>query len=143
MIKLLAPFNYDADQHSLDTGLSCPETTLTQQQFRDEADINYIMERFGVTGELPQVQAPRYGDYTDVLDYHSAMNTLRAAQEGFMQLPAAVRARFGNDPGQLLEFCSDEGNRAEAEKLGLVFPTTAAPAAGAPAPAGGEHSSTT
>jgi len=37
-----------------------------------------------------------------------------------MELPAKMRARFHNDPQELLEFISNEENRAEAEKLGLV-----------------------
>jgi hypothetical protein len=37
-------------------------------------------------------------------------------------LPGNVRARFHNDPQELLEFCSDEKNRAEAEKLGIAIP---------------------
>ena len=46
------PYNYDTDEVSVDSGLVCPEPTLAQQQFKDEADINLILERFGRTGEL-------------------------------------------------------------------------------------------
>ena len=37
-----------------------------------------------------------------------------------MTLPADLRKRFSNDPGQLLSFLENEDNRAEAIKLGLV-----------------------
>ena len=37
-----------------------------------------------------------------------------------MALPAHLRARFENDPAQLIDFLGDENNRSEAEKLGLL-----------------------
>ena len=67
------------------------------------------------------VRAPQYGDFTSVIDYHTAMNAVIAANESFMQLPADVRMRFNNDAGAFVDFCSDESNRAEAEKLGLII----------------------
>ena len=48
------------------------------------------------------------------------MNQIVAAQEAFNGLPAAVRKRFGNDPGQMLDFLDDPQNASEAVKLGLV-----------------------
>ena len=48
---LRTPYNYDVDKVSDETGLSCPEVTLAQQNFKDETDINYIVRQFGITGE--------------------------------------------------------------------------------------------
>lgn len=118
---LRAPFNYDRDAASTESGLLCEDRSLAQQQFREECDINTIVERFGISGELPSdVRAPQYGDFTEVVDYHTALNVVRASQEAFDALPARVRARFHNDPSEMLEFVDDEGNRPEAERLGLV-----------------------
>jgi len=87
----------------------------------EEADINTIMERFGRTGELvAPVRLPQYGDFSGVTDYHSAMNAVIEAQASFDSLPANIRARFENDPGQFVEFCLDDKNRDEAVRLGLV-----------------------
>lgn len=122
-IFIRTPYNYDTDEVSNETGLVCPEPTMAQQQFRDEADINTIMERFGRTGELiAPVRMPQYGDFTGVNDYHTAMNAVIEAQASFDALPAKVRARFDNDPGRFVEFCLDENNRDEAVSLGLVAP---------------------
>jgi len=122
-IFIRTAYNYDADEVSNETGLICPEPTMAQQQFRDEADINTIMERFGRTGELvAPVRLPQYGDFDGVNDYHTAMNAVIEAQASFDSLPATVRARFENDPGQFVEFCLDENNRDEAVKLGLIEP---------------------
>lgn len=113
--------NYDMNAISIETGLSGFEKSLTQQHQKDEADINMIVKRFGLTGQLPSnIRMPSYGDFTDVIDYQSAMNAVKAAEESFMAMPAYVRNRFNNDPAKFVEFCSDEKNKDEAIKLGLV-----------------------
>lgn len=118
---LRTPYNYDVDKVSDETGLVCPDPSLAQQNFKDESDINYIVRQFGLTGQLPgQTISPQYGDFTGVLDYHSAVNAVLAAQDEFMDLPAQMRARFDNDPAKLIDFLGDEQNREEAIKLGLV-----------------------
>lgn len=122
-VFLRSAYNYDADEVSQETGLSCSEPTLAQQSFKDECDINTILERFAVTGELPNnVRMPQYGDFSGIFDYQTALNAVMAADDSFMQLPASVRARFDNDPALFVEFCGDESNREEAIKLGLVPP---------------------
>lgn len=116
-------YNYDRDAISEETGTACPEPTRAQQQFKDETDINVIMKRFGVTGELPTHVRPVLPDeYDEIGDYASAMNTIRRADEAFMQMPSGVRARFQNNPQVFTEFFAREENRTEAEKMGLVLP---------------------
>ena len=114
-------YNYDRDAASNESGLHCEDASLTQQHFKDETDINNILRQFNITGLLPeQTLSPRYGDFTGIGDYHGALNAVIAAEDGFMALPANLRARFGNDPAQLIDFLNDENNRSEAEKLGLL-----------------------
>lgn len=139
-VFLRTPHNYDADLVSFETGLACDDPSLAIQSAKDEADINTIVRRFGLTGELPSdVAMPRSGDFAGVPDFHGAMNLVRQAQEEFLRVPAEIRARFGNDPGAFIAFCEDPANLEEARRLGLakpVAPTVAssggdAPAAGA------------
>lgn len=124
------PYNYDSDKLSDDTGLACPDESLTQQQFVEEADINYIANRFIKTGELPLVpQMPTAGDFEGIFDFQSAMNTITQAKREFMALPAKMRSRFNNDPAELIAFIEDTDNRDEAIRLGLIpKPDTIAPA---------------
>jgi phage internal scaffolding protein len=118
---LRTQYNYDTNAASNESGLACEEPSLTQQHFKDETDINNILRQFNITGLLPeQTLSPRYGDFTGIGDYHGALNAVIAAEDGFMALPANLRARFGNDPAQLIDFLNDENNRSEAEKLGLL-----------------------
>lgn len=100
--------------------LECLDPSLAQQSFKDDVDINVLLERFRVTGVMPQgVRLPQYGDFTGVSDFSSAMSAVVSAQDSFMQLPASIRSRFGNSPQAFLEFCSDPANKDELVKLGL------------------------
>jgi phage internal scaffolding protein len=118
---LRTPYNYDTMAVSDETGLKCEDETLAQQNFKDECDINNIMERFGLTGELPaNPLPPQYGDFSGVLDYHSALNAVLASQDAFNELPATLRARFENDLNNLIRFLDDPNNRNEAIDLGLI-----------------------
>lgn len=114
-------YNYDRDAASDESGLKCEDPSLAVQSMEEEANINTIVRRFGVTGELPgQVAMPRTGDFTNIPDFHTAMNMVRSAQEEFLKIPAEVRARFDNDPQAFMNFIEDESNREEAAKLGLL-----------------------
>lgn len=121
-IEVRSAYAYDADAVSLETGSAFdPDEGRTQQQFAEECDINTIVKRFGLTGQLPtNLAMPLSGDFAEATDFHSAMNLVAQAQAEFMQLPAEVRARFKNDPGAVVEFLDDPANRDEAIKLGLV-----------------------
>lgn len=95
--------------------------SLTKQSFKEESDINTIVRRFGLTGELPSdLRVPLNGDFTEVPDFSTAMQMIVEARESFDALPAHLRARFHNDAREFVDFVSDDSNRAEAEKLGLV-----------------------
>lgn len=120
-------FNYDVDLASLESGLRCDDPSLTQQQFKDECDINYIVEQFGVTGKLPIVTVqPLAGDFSGIDDYQSAVNAVKAAEQNFMALPSKIRARFGSDPKKFVDFCLDPGNIEAVREMGLA-PRPAAP----------------
>ncbi len=121
VIFLRTPYNYDTDAASNESGLACEEPSLAQQHFKEECDINTILQKFSITGILPEAPlSPRYGDFSGISDYHTALNRVIAAQDEFEALPAQIRARFDNDPAKLIEFLEDETNRPEAEQLGLV-----------------------
>lgn len=120
-IFLRTPYNYDTDAASNESGLACEEPTLAQQHFKEECDINTILQKFSITGILPEAPlSPRYGDFSGISDYHTALNRVIAAQDEFEALPAQIRARFDNDPAKLIEFLDNDANRPEAEELGLV-----------------------
>lgn len=122
---LRSPFNYSSEAVSLQTGLSCDDPSLTQQQFAAETDINNIVATFLKTGYLPEPsRMPQYVDYEGVFDYQTAMNVVRLADENFMRMDAATRARFHNSAQEFLDFFADPSNMPEAIRLGLAVPST-------------------
>lgn len=140
-VFIRAEYNYDADKASKESGLHCKDDSLTVQSQREDADINVIVKRFGVTGQLPQsLRMPIYTDFEDVFDYRSAMDVINQADRSFAALPADVRARFLNDPQRFVEFASDEKNLEEMRRLGLAPAAKSVPTPSAAAAAGGDAS---
>lgn len=115
-------YNMDAKHNSDYTGITFLDKSLTQQQFKDMADINIIFGKYLETNEIPQVEGMAYGDFTGIFDFQSAMNAVRKAQESFQELPARIKNRFDNDPQKMLAFLNDPENREEAEFLKIVQP---------------------
>lgn len=104
--------------------VECKEPSLAQQHFKDDVDINVLLERFKVTGQLPEgVRIPTYGDFSGVNDFRTAAEAVRRGKEAFMDIPASIRARFQNDPQLFMDFCADPANLDELRKLGLALPS--------------------
>lgn len=99
------------------------EKSLTQQQFKDECDINNIMRKYSDTGQFTHLtqKTGMYADFSNIQDYQTMLDTVRYADEAFNTLPAQIRARFRNNPGDLLEFLQDPKNEPEAIALGLAI----------------------
>lgn len=96
---------YDAKLVSEMTSIDVSGPSPVQQHLRDEVDINTIVRRYGITGEMPFGNAGGvYGDFTGISDYEGALEMVERAQAGFMTLPPEIRERFQNDPGQLVAF---------------------------------------
>lgn len=120
--------NYDMEYASDVSGLKCEDESLTIQSGKDDADINVIVARFGLTGELPKdLKMPQSGDFSDLPDFQSALNMVRDAQQEFLRIPAELRARFGNDPGAYMSFVEDPANEAESVRLGFRVPAPVVP----------------
>lgn len=119
--------------YSAETALECKDESLTVQSQAEEADINTIVKRFGVTGMLPLVERPPLNeDFTEVFDFRSAMDMILAAQRSFEGLDANVRKRFGNDPAEFVEFCGNPDNLDEMRKMGLAVPKVDPPVSSEP-----------
>lgn len=129
-----SPYNYDVDKASIDEGLECKDKSYTIQSQADEADINTIVRRFGLTGQMPvAVRPPEFGDFTEIGDFTDAMNAIKTAQDSFMKMPAEFRFKLNNDPQLFVEFCSDPRNLEEMRKYGLA-PAVPPPPFVAPTP---------
>lgn len=113
--------------------IAFPQPTMTAQSFRDECDINTIVNQWQRTGDFAHLnkRKPSFGDFTGAVDFQEAMELVDQAELGFSGLGAKVRDRFHNNPLELMEFLEDPENQEEAATLGLA----AAPPEPDPAPA--------
>lgn len=104
---------------------------ITQQQFKNECDINYIVNRYLQTGYVNPMLVkngqPVFGDVSTIGGYKESLDKIQEADSMFMQLPAKIRDRFQHDPLKLLEFVANNDNYDEAVSLGLVEPSAHLP----------------
>ncbi len=108
----------------------CSVPKMTKQSFKQECDINYIVNHWMKHGELLHTGSrvpPRYGDFSNATDYQTAVNQVSEAKRQFDLLPAKIRERFDNQPWKLLDFLADPANHDEGVDLGLFEPVPAGP----------------
>lgn len=117
---------YDSERDELEGQLAATtnnEPSLTQQSFKDDADINVLVRRFGLDNMPipPYADDPSYyGDFTNVPDLRTALELVRDAENRFMDLDAKLRAKFDNNPAKLWHWINDPDNGPEAVRLGLL-----------------------
>lgn len=91
--------------------------SLVDPQYKDECTVEGIINRYGVLPD-PKV-IPVGADVSDYGDFADCMNRVNDALAKFDSMPAAIRARFGNDPKSFYAFVLDPENTEECVKLGL------------------------
>lgn len=100
-----------------------PKEKRTKQSEAASCDINLLVKQSRKTGqEITHISnaMPNYGDFSNVLDYQSALNLANLAQSEFLKLPPELRAKFENDPGNYLDFISDPANAEESIEQGSI-----------------------
>lgn len=66
---------------------------MTRQEFAKDADINYMLSRFGIT---PERGAPTYGEWDDNLDLQQAIAAVTEARSAYRDLPEELRKKFNS-----------------------------------------------
>lgn len=120
------PYNHDREFESDRTGLYCKDPSLTKQEFKEETDINVILERFTRSGEPPPMVLPEhFMDLTERTNYFDMARQIAVANEKFYLLPAATRAEFQNDPTRWADAVVQAvhlGDREYLAELGIDAP---------------------
>lgn len=98
-------------------GIECLDQTLTQEHFKQECDINFMLAQHGV---LEQIPGAFYCDFQNSHDLRESLAMLQEAQSSFETLPAQVRANFSNDPIALLQFIENPDNAHRFAEFGLT-----------------------
>lgn len=104
-------------------GIEFKEPTMTQQHFRDECDINKIVERAIRTGDttvFTSAQRAEFYDASAITDYVDAMALIDDVHDDFKSLPSTIRSMFGNNVKQYVEWMSNPANWNQARELGLL-----------------------
>lgn len=112
------PYGGKRHRVQLETG----NESMTQQNFKDECDINNILKKYKRTGLVEHVASHggRYEDLSQPVDYQTALNVVISAQAAFDSLPSDIRKQFGNNPQEFLEFVNNPDNQAKMADLGLI-----------------------
>lgn len=109
-------------------GVCFTQMSKTQQQFKDEADINHLVDNFTRTGSFYDMRTlmrakprqPVFADFTQLPDFEEGQNLIARGSEAFQSLPVKLRERFNNSVELLLAFLRDSKNEKEAVELGLI-----------------------
>lgn len=107
-------------------GILFSQESLAQQHFRDECDVNMIVDRYVKTGVMEHLAdvPPHYADVSEIpTDLISAYDAVYRAENAFMDLPSDLRKSLNNDPSRLGEWLSNPENKASAVKFGLLNET--------------------
>lgn len=119
----------DLKKRSVDSEVFCEDIDLetgepiilVQQQYKDECDLNWILNRLTPEDIEERRLAAQgvYADFTNVMDYGEAKMLVAQCDAAFMSLSPKIRSRFDNDPNAFIEFMEDSQNDEEAVRLGL------------------------
>lgn len=113
--------DFTVEEHVDGKTIRVPELSRTKQSFAEECDINNIVRKAAKNGFTPPDDGNRfYGDFSESVDYRSALDLIMDAQRQFDDLPSNVRARFANDPANFLDFVHNPENAEELVKMGLA-----------------------
>lgn len=75
----------------LDNGELIENKDMARQEFAKDADINYMLSKFGIT---PERGAPTYGEWDDSLDLQQALTSVAEAKAAYRDLPEELRNKF-------------------------------------------------
>lgn len=119
---------YDPVETHDHCGIEFTMPSLTVQDEKDEADINYIVNKYadgqkGIAtldlGDSSQYAYLQFGDATLPGDYSTALELVSGVREEFYTLPASVRAKFGHDPMNFIQQLNDPETLDYLQREGL------------------------
>lgn len=116
------PHNHNTNNESDRTATTCKETSLTDQSFKQEADINFIMEQYG-KGKAPNIVLPEhFGDAFAIPTLLEARTRIAQNNATFHSLAPEIREEFLNDPARWEERVIKDvadGNLDDLERMGI------------------------
>lgn len=75
--------------------------SLTQQQFKESTNIDYLMKVYSRSGQSPfrsvEQCGGKFGDFSDLPHYQEVLNRVKLAENEFYKLDADSRKKYDND----------------------------------------------
>lgn len=98
------------------------EPSKTDQQWKEDCDVNNIIRKFLKTGQINHLNHKQgsYADVSEIPDLLEATMQIQQASDLFSDLPSQVRKRFNNSPLDMIDFLKNPENFEEAQELGLL-----------------------
>lgn len=118
MAKFFTPFERKR------VSMSFSQPSLTEQSYKDECDIDFIISNFVKTGIDPnEGKKMSFVDCTQVKDFQDAQNIVAETKSMFHSLPAVVRDEFGTVENYL-EYVSNPQNLKDCYERELIDPSS-------------------
>ena len=97
---------------------------IVEQSHKADVDINNIVKRHGrslMQDYVKRLQSEefRFDDVTGN-DFQEAMIKVRKAQATFDRLPSDIRAKFGHNPAEFMDFVQNPDNGSQLVEMGLA-----------------------
>lgn len=127
-------------------GLKCPEHSLTEQVYKEQCDLNFLIRKYHLEDDPfqlkmyvdPTTREMRFMDTTQVPDIYAALREHQRVSRIFSELDYNVQAQFNFSVDAFAEFCLtapvEEVNKLKVPNLEFKdFPTPIEPETSAPA----------
>lgn len=83
------------DSYSAAAGLDFADAKDTaRQEFKQEADINYILSRFNVGADTLVKRATAFGEADYTIDLQSALAAVSEAKSAYARMPEHIKTRY-------------------------------------------------
>lgn len=97
-----------------------------RQSFKDEVDINRVLQRYASTGLAPVPRGqPMFADVSAMVDLKSALDLVSDMQAKVRQLPVEARTLFNENPEDFERILNEGPIEANLRKLGFLPPEAA------------------
>lgn len=110
------------------------EPSIVDESQRSDTDLNVLVKRWMRGEPVPQFEAARFADVSEVPSYQEMQERLLVVERMFGQLPAFMREHFRNSPAEFADAMVDPSRVDELVELGLLekVPPKEAPVGGTP-----------
>lgn len=123
----MGKLTFQTKYQTIGTTLYEPESklpSLTDESFKQECDIDFIISNFVQRGINPPEHQVQYGKQYTSDDFINGMNIVAECKSAFEELPAIEKERFNNSVSNFLEFIANPDNLRESYEKGYIDPTS-------------------